>query len=64
MNNESNVGRTEALVIGVPIILTVIFLVLKLYKITDWNWFWIFSPIALPILFAAFVWGIFLIITK
>ena len=36
-------------------ILVIIFLVLKLTKVIDWSWWWIFAPMWIP-------WGLFLIV--
>lgn len=31
--------------LGLPTILTLIFLVLKLCDVIDWSWWWVFAPI-------------------
>ena len=33
-------------------LLTIAFIVLKLCRVIDWSWWWILSPIWIPILFA------------
>ena len=35
--------------LGLPTIITLIFLVLKLTKNIDWSWWWVFSPIWITI---------------
>ena len=35
--------------IGITGVLFIIFLVLKLTDIIDWSWWWVFSPIWIPI---------------
>lgn len=37
-------------------ILTIVFIVLKLTGYIDWNWFWVLSPILIPIII--FIFGI------
>lgn len=39
----------------VLVILQVIFIVLKLASLVDWSWWWVLSPVILPVLFLAFV---------
>ena len=38
-NSNSNSGT------GIPTILTLIFVVLKLCKVIDWSWLWVLSPL-------------------
>ena len=37
--------------IGLPLILFLIFLVLKLTDHLDWSWWWVFSPLWISVLF-------------
>lgn len=37
------------------IILTLIFMILKLTNVIDWNWIFIFFPIILPVIFFIFL---------
>ena len=30
--------------LGLPSVLTIIFIVLKLVGVIDWSWWWVFSP--------------------
>lgn len=30
---------------GLPVLLTLIFMILKLCNVITWSWFWVFSPI-------------------
>lgn len=30
---------------GLPVLLTIIFMILKLCNVITWSWFWVFSPI-------------------
>lgn len=34
--------------LGIPFILTLVFLILKLMGVISWSWLWIFFPILLP----------------
>ena len=43
-------------------ITTLVFLVLKLTNIIDWNWWWIFAPLWIPLAFSLIVIIIFVII--
>ena len=36
--------------ISIPVLLFVIFLVLKLTNLIDWTWYWVTSPIWIPLL--------------
>ena len=41
-----------------PIVLTLLFVILKALNVISWSWFWVFSPITIPaiiILFALIV---------
>lgn len=40
--------------------LTLIFVVLKLLKLIDWPWLWVLSPIWIPALLIAAVFGVIL----
>ena len=31
--------------IGIPSVLTIVFVVLKLTKVIDWSWWWVLSPL-------------------
>ena len=52
-NNNSNSG------IGFHEVLAIVFIVLKLLKIINWSWWWVLSPIWIPI----GLWLILLIVT-
>lgn len=63
MGNSSS-GRGG---IGIGIILFIVFLVLKLTKNIDWSWWWVTSPLWIPIaIIAAFLalLGLFAIIRQ
>lgn len=34
---------------ALPILLTIIFIILKLCNIIAWSWWWIFSPLLIPL---------------
>jgi hypothetical protein len=42
-------------------LLTILFIGLKLANIIDWSWFWVLSPILMPILFLSFIWVVAII---
>ena len=42
-NNSSSSG------LGIPGVLTIIFVVLKLVGVINWSWWWVFSPILIEI---------------
>lgn len=44
MNNENNNATTGGCGIGFCGLLTIVFIVLKLTHVIDWNWFWVLSP--------------------
>lgn len=46
----------------VGIVLTLIFVTLKLTNYIDWSWWWILSPIWIPILLVVGILGIILLI--
>lgn len=35
---------------SVPIILAIIFMLLKLWGVITWSWFWVLSPLFIPVL--------------
>ena len=43
MANEVNGG------IGFTGLLTIVFIVLKLTKVIDWSWWWVVSPLWIPV---------------
>jgi hypothetical protein len=47
MSNNS----TQSKGIGFGGILTIVFIVLKLTKYIDWSWWWVLSPVLIPIAF-------------
>ena len=44
--------------IGIGMVLFIVFLVLKLTGTIDWSWWWVTSPLWIPIAIAAVVLGI------
>lgn len=46
---------------GIPFLLTIVFVVLKLCNVIAWSWWWVFSPLlAFPVCFIVFLLLIFL----
>ena len=48
-NTNKNPGRAFAVCCGVICLLTVVFIVLKLCKVLEWSWLWVFSPLWLSV---------------
>lgn len=48
--------------VGLPTILFVVFLVLKLTNNIDWSWWWVTSPLWIPIAFVAVIFVFVIII--
>ena len=47
--------------IGLDVILFVVFLVLKLTHVIDWSWWWVTSPLWIPVALvvaALMIWGV------
>lgn len=42
--------KNNTIQIGLPGILTIVFMVLKLTNNIDWSWWWVFSPLWISIL--------------
>lgn len=42
--------------VGLFELLTVVFVVLKLTGLIDWSWWWVLSPILIPIGIAILIW--------
>ena len=40
---------------GISAILLVVFIVLKLCKVIDWSWWWVFSPLWIPFAIVIFI---------
>jgi len=53
---------TPPISIGVPGLLTLIFIVLKLTHSIDWSWWWITAPLWIPATVAITVLGIVIVI--
>lgn len=48
-NNNTSGG------IGFTGLLAIVFIILKLTKVIDWSWWWVLSPIWIPIAFALII---------
>jgi hypothetical protein len=47
-NNMSDKNSTNSFETGLPTLLFIVFLVLKLTGNIDWSWWWVTSPLWLP----------------
>lgn len=47
--------------IGFSGLLTIVFIVLKLTHYIDWSWWWVLSPMWLPLLIVIFFWLIIVV---
>lgn len=59
MSNEEKSGG-----IGLSTLLLVVFITLKLTGNIDWSWWWVLSPLWIPLAIALFIIVIFLIANK
>lgn len=50
-----SVENTTSNGIGVSTLLTIVFVVLKLCNVIDWNWWWVLSPLWIPVGLAIFI---------
>jgi hypothetical protein len=50
--------------LGLPTILTLIFVVLKLCKVIEWSWIWVLSPLWISIILYLLVFLIIYLICK
>ena len=50
--------------IGFPSLLLLSFIILKLCNVITWSWWWVLSPVWLPIAISVVVFGIILLLTK
>jgi Flp pilus assembly protein TadB len=48
-NNSGSAG------LGISGVLTIVFIVLKLVKVIDWSWWWVFSPLLIELGLAAVI---------
>lgn len=55
MDNKKSSGGG----LGITGVLTIIFIVLKILKIIDWNWFWVLSPMIFDVGIAVLILAIF-----
>lgn len=60
MENKKSSGSG----IGFGGLLTLVFIVLKLYKVIDWSWWWVLSPIWIGIALVILIFIICLFISK
>lgn len=62
MSHYSDEGKPSIVAtsggLGFPGALTIIFVVLKLCKVIEWNWFWVLSPM----IFSAALWLLMIVI--
>lgn len=47
--NVSNKNQTNSFEVSLPTLLFVVFLILKLTDNIDWSWWWVTSPLWIPI---------------
>ena len=56
--SEIIAGYIVLFMMTIPLALTAIFVILKVFELISWSWFWVFSPITIPatiVLFALVV---------
>ena len=41
---------------GVPLFLTIVFLILKLTGLLSWSWLWVLSPLWIPVVAVGVLW--------
>ena len=58
MNQKTNVG------IGFCGLLNIVFIVMKLTHLIDWNWLWVFAPLWMYVGLEAVIVLLFLVINK
>lgn len=62
-SRTSSGGGTLSLSLGsCGFICFIVFLILKLAKVIDWNWFWIFFPLWLPIAITILIYAIIILV--
>ena len=44
-NEHKDAKRPSALGCGSIFLMTIVFIVLKLFKVISWSWLWVFSPL-------------------
>lgn len=49
--------------IGIGGLLAIVFIVLKLCKVISWSWWWVLSPVWIPLSIAAFLGVVYIGIT-
>lgn len=59
MNNNNN--STAYGGIGFTGLLTILFIALKVMGYIDWSWWWVLSPLWIPVIFFLLVFGIMLL---
>ena len=42
--------------LGVPLFLTIVFLILKLTGLLSWSWLWVLSPLWIPVVAVGVLW--------
>lgn len=65
-SNSTNMNSTNAKSSGIGMTgaLFLIFLVLKLTNLIDWSWWWVFTPLWMPLALIAAGFLLFLVIAK
>lgn len=50
--------------IGFPALLLLSFIILKLCNVITWSWWWVLSPVWLPIAISVVVFGVIFLLSK
>ena len=54
-NNMSKENQTTVFNSGLPVLLFIVFLILKLTDNIDWSWWWVTSPLWIPLALVALI---------
>lgn len=46
MENRGTIGIQS---MGLPTLLEIVFIILKLLRVINWSWFWVLAPIWIPL---------------
>lgn len=60
--SSSSKGSSSGSGVGIPTVIQIVFIILKVVGVIEWSWLWVLSPTWISILAAIFVFLIFLIV--
>lgn len=52
----ANSNTSDGISIGIPLVIFIVFLVLKCTHLIDWSWWWVTAPLWIPFVAITLIW--------